>query len=80
MECFNLIYTHLNVQYLDIHTLKCAYISLTFQSQCNMTFIHWLFLLILGVKVLHIKTQDSELQGQEETAIITRNQKYMTTE
>ena len=27
-----------------------------------------------------IKTHDSELQGQEETAIITRNKKYATTE
>ena len=38
----------------DIRTRKCAYISLTFQSQCNVTFIHWLFLLILGVKVYNI--------------------------
>ena len=53
VECFNLIYAYLSVQYLDIHTLKCAYILLTFQSQCNMTFIHWMFPLILGVKVLH---------------------------
>ena len=27
MECFNLIYTHLSVQYLDMRTLTCAYIS-----------------------------------------------------
>ena len=54
VECFNLIYAHLSVQYLDIRTLMCAYILLTFQSQCNMTFIHWLFPLILGVKVLHV--------------------------
>jgi len=33
VECLNEIYTHLSVQYHDIRTLKCAYISLTFQSQ-----------------------------------------------
>ena len=31
-----------------------AYILLTFQSQCNITFVQWHFPLIWGVKVLHL--------------------------
>ena len=30
-----------------------SHISLTFQSQCNITFMQWYFPLIWGVKVLH---------------------------
>jgi len=47
VECLNKIYALLSVQHHDIiRTLKYVYISLTFQSQCNMTFIHWQFPLI----------------------------------
>jgi len=42
LEWCNEIYPHLNAQYAVYCTVKCAYISLKFQNQYNLRYIHWL--------------------------------------
>ena len=46
------------------------YISLTFQSQCNITFMQWYVPLIWGVKVLHTKLKPLYSRWSSEVKLV----------